>query len=74
MTSNLFTGLPGAENLPALAQNVEAQVKATVTNFQQAQTALTQAGVMTGKEAPAQNSRPCYVRRNSRHQSNNRFC
>ena len=54
MTSNLFTGLPGAENLPALAQNVEAQVKATVTNFQQAQTALTQAGVMTGKEAPAQ--------------------
>jgi phage-related protein len=54
MTSNLFTGVPGAENLPALAQNVEAQVKATVTNFQQAQTALTQAGVMTGKEAPAQ--------------------
>jgi hypothetical protein len=54
MTSNLFTGLPGAENLSALSQNVEAQVKATVTNFQQSQTALTQAGVMTGKEAPAQ--------------------
>jgi hypothetical protein len=54
MTSNLFTGVPGAENLTALTQNVEAQVKSTVTNFQQAQTALTQAGVMTGKEAPGQ--------------------
>ena len=54
MTNNLFTGTPGAENLSALSLNIDAQVKATVTNFQQAQTALTQAGVITGKEAPGQ--------------------
>jgi phage-related protein len=54
MTNNLFTGTPGAENLSALSLNIDAQVKATVTNFQQSQTALTQAGVITGKEAPGQ--------------------
>ncbi len=54
MTPNLFTGKQGAENLTAFAQNTTAQVQAQVANFQQAQTALTQAGVITGKEAPGQ--------------------
>ena len=52
MTSNLFTGLPGAQNLPSFVQNIPAQVTAQVANFQQAQTALTNASVMTGKESP----------------------
>lgn len=52
MTSNLFTGAPGAENLAALAKNVSSQVDAQVVNFQKAQTALQQSGVITGKEAP----------------------
>jgi len=52
MTNNLFTGVPGAENLKALTSNIPAQVNAKVTTFQQAQTALTGAGVITGKESP----------------------
>lgn len=52
MTSNLFTGLPGAQNLSSFVQNIPAQVTAQVANFQQAQTALTNASVMTGKESP----------------------
>jgi len=53
MTNNLFTGKPGAETLTALVQNTGAQVQAQVELFQKSQTALTTAGVMTGKEAPA---------------------
>lgn len=52
MTTNLFTGKPGAETLGALVQNPAAQVNATVVNLQKAQTALTSSGVLTGKEAP----------------------
>ena len=52
MTSNLFTGVPGAENLKALTSSIPAQVNAKVTTFQQAQSALTSAGVITGKESP----------------------
>jgi hypothetical protein len=54
MTNNLFTGKAGAENLTTIAQNTTAQVKAQVANFQQAQTGLTKAGIITGKEAPTQ--------------------
>jgi len=54
MTNNLFTGTPGAENLNAISQNTTAQVKAQVDNFQVAQTGLTKAGIITGKEAPTQ--------------------
>jgi len=54
MTPNLFTGMPGAENLQAYTNNTTAQVGAQVTNFQQAQTQLTQAGVITGNEASGQ--------------------
>jgi len=53
MTNNLFAGKPGAENLAALINNPIAQVTAQVANFQQAQTQLTQAGVITGKEGPS---------------------
>ena len=54
MTNNLFTGKAGAENLSIISQNTTAQVKAQVDNFQQAQTGLMQAGIITGKEAPTQ--------------------
>lgn len=54
MPSNLFTGVGGAVSLPAYAKNIPAQVTAQVTNFQQAQNALTQTGLITGKEAPSQ--------------------
>jgi hypothetical protein len=53
MTNNLFTGKPGAETLAAYVQNTGAQVQAQVELFQKSQTALTTAGIMTGKEAPA---------------------
>ena len=53
MTNNLFTGTAGAENLTALTRNIPAQINAKVTNFQQAQSALTNAGVITGRESPA---------------------
>ena len=52
MTTNLFTGTPGAENLSSFTQNIGAQANAQVSNFQQAQAGLTQAGVITGKESP----------------------
>jgi hypothetical protein len=54
MTNNLFTGKAGAENLTSISQNTTAQVKAQVENFQQAQTGLMAAGIITGKEAPTQ--------------------
>jgi hypothetical protein len=54
MTTNLFTGKAGAENLTAIAQNTTAQVTAQVANFQQAQSGLMKAGIITGKEAPTQ--------------------
>ena len=54
MTNNLFTGKAGAENLTSISQNTTSQVKAQVENFQQAQTGLMQAGIITGKEAPTQ--------------------
>jgi hypothetical protein len=51
MTNNLFTGMPGAESLKALVNNIPAQASAQITNFQQAQTAMTMAGVLKGNEA-----------------------
>jgi len=52
MTDNLFTGVPGAVNLKSLVNSIPAQVSAQVSTFQQSQTALTNAGVITGKESP----------------------
>lgn len=54
LTSNLFAGKPGAENLTNYLNNPTAQVAAQVANFQQAQTQLTQAGLITGKESAGQ--------------------
>jgi hypothetical protein len=54
MPSNLFTGAGGAVSLPAYANNIPSQVTAQVVNYQQAQSALTQTGLITGKEAPSQ--------------------
>ena len=52
MTTNLMTGKPGAETLNQLTNNISAQVSAQISNFQQSQTSLTSAGLLTGKEAP----------------------
>lgn len=54
MPSAIFTGKPGAENIATYINNSTAQVQTQVSNFQQAQTQLTQAGVITGKEASGQ--------------------
>lgn len=51
---SLFTGKPGAENVTALAKNVEAQAESVVNVMQSAQKALGQAGVITGKESSTQ--------------------
>jgi hypothetical protein len=58
MTDNLFTGMPGAENLQAYIASTTAQIKAQVANFQQAQTQLTNSGVMTGNEDASQVTGP----------------
>ena len=52
MTNNLFTGQPGAQNLNAFTKNISSQVNAQIQNFQQAQTALTKTGAITGNETP----------------------
>ena len=52
MTNNLFTGMSGAENLKSFINNKAAQSAAQIINFQQAQTAMTMTGAITGKEAP----------------------
>ena len=54
LTSNMFAGKPGAENLTNYLNNPTAQVAAQVANFQTAQTQLTQAGLITGKESAGQ--------------------
>ena len=54
MTSNLFTGMPGAENLQAYISNTSAQCAAQVNTFQVAQAALTEKGLITGNEAGTQ--------------------
>jgi hypothetical protein len=54
MSSALFTGAPGAENLTKLVQNPTAQSKSVVNTMQQSQTALGKAGAITGAESPEQ--------------------
>ena len=54
LTPNLFAGKPGAENLTNYLNNPTAQVATQVANFQTAQTQMTQAGVITGKESAGQ--------------------
>lgn len=54
VSDTLFTGMSGAESLTALATNIEAQATSVVNTMQQAQTALTNIGVISGKEDPSQ--------------------
>ena len=54
MTPNMFTGKDGVNNLEDYTRNIQVQVNTQVTNFQQAQTQLTQSGIITGKESPTQ--------------------
>ena len=54
MTNNLFTGQAGAPNLGSLVNNVTAQSDAVVKNLQSAQTALQNAGALTGNETGSQ--------------------
>lgn len=50
LPDSIFAGAPGAENLTALVSSVEAQSASMTTTLQQAQTALTDSGVMSGRE------------------------
>lgn len=50
-TPNMFSGLPGAENLQSFINNVPAQVVSQTGALQVAQTGLTAAGLITGKES-----------------------
>ena len=54
LTPNLFTGKDGAANLTSYVNNPVAQVATQVATFTQAQTALTQTGLITGKESGTQ--------------------
>jgi hypothetical protein len=49
--STLFTGKPGAENLPAFINNIGAQQESLAKNLQIAQTKLQNAGAITGNES-----------------------
>lgn len=52
MSNNLFTGQGGIGSLTSLVSNPSAQIGGLVSNFQQSQTALTGAGLFSGKESP----------------------
>jgi uncharacterized protein YcfJ len=54
MPDSLFSGQTGAENLTNLTRNVTAQANVGVVNLQRTQTELTNAGVLTGKEAASE--------------------
>lgn len=54
LPSSLFTGKSGASSATSFVNNLAAQATAQVTNFQQAQTALTTGGLLKGTEAPGQ--------------------
>ena len=51
MSTNLFTGKDGVTDLNSFINNPTAQVNGMVSNFQQSQTALTGAGLLSGKES-----------------------
>lgn len=54
LSSTLFTGKPGAENLPAFVNNLGAQQSSLVKNLQVVQTQLQNAGAITGDESSSQ--------------------
>lgn len=51
LPTNLFTGKDGVTSLTSLVNNPSAQINGMVSNFQQSQSALTSAGLMSGKES-----------------------
>ena len=52
MPSAVFSGVSGAGTVGELVQNVSAQTAGVTTNLQQAQTALTNIGAISGNEGP----------------------
>ena len=54
LPSSIFAGQKGAETLSNYINNTTAQATAQVVNLQKAQTALTAAGALTGKESSGQ--------------------
>ena len=52
LPNNMFTGQGGVSSLSSFVSNPSAQISGMVSNFQKSQTALTGAGLMTGKESP----------------------
>jgi hypothetical protein len=54
LTPNLFTGKDGVTSLTSYVNNTGAQVAGAVQTMQQAQSALTQTGLITGKESGTQ--------------------
>lgn len=51
LPNNLFTGQGGVSSLTSFVGNQGAQISGMVSNFQQSQTALTGAGLISGKES-----------------------
>jgi hypothetical protein len=51
LPNNLFTGEGGITSLTSFVGNPGAQISGMISNFQKSQTALTGAGLMTGKES-----------------------
>jgi hypothetical protein len=51
LPKNVFTGISGGESVDQLAKNIDVQAKIAVEGLQRGKDTLTQAGVMTGKEA-----------------------
>jgi hypothetical protein len=54
MPNTLFTGNYGIKDLNSYTKDIEIQTSSVVTNFQQAQTIMTSAGVITGSESSEQ--------------------
>lgn len=52
LVENVFTGQQGINNLTGMVNSASSQLTSMATNLQKAQTSLTNAGVITGKEAP----------------------
>lgn len=52
MTTNMFTGVSGAENLQAFVNNTGAQVTNLVNNVKSVEKQLTNVGLISGKESP----------------------
>jgi hypothetical protein len=54
LAQNLWSGNPGTENLQSFVANPGAQAQTVVNGLKQSQGALTNAGLMTGKESASQ--------------------